>query len=270
MARVVRFTWILLLSGPALFPPEALCQLHDVEWKEAVTLGSQLGTVTYEGADAVRPEPQDAVVGANGYVLSGSVTFDPGPPNTRTSIEGDNTGTFFDMVGQAVSTIVFEFVVRETSPPPAAVSRVPVTAVLRGGATAGGDAALFASGFASADLSTPRGSVGYWSTEVDNAGGPASREFNETVRHELSPHVIVTGTLTARSRMATDIRERRTTASASAWVDPVIAIADETIPGTAVNYRDHFQIETAPGYWALDTVPARTTTWGKIKRLYMH
>jgi hypothetical protein len=270
MARILPLVWILILSGQAFLPSRASCQLRDVEWKEAVTLGSQLGSVTHEGADPARPEPQNWIVGANGYALSGSVTFDVGPPNTRTHIEGDNQSTYSDMAGQAVSTIVFEFVVRETSPPPVAVSQVPVTAVLRGGASAGGDAVLYANGFASADLSTPRGSIGFWSTEVDNGSGPVSKEFNETVRYELSPHVIVTGTLTARSRMATDIRVTLTAASASAWVDPVIAIADETIPGTALSYRDHYQIETAPGYWALDTVPVRTTTWGKIKRLYMH
>jgi len=51
-------------------------------------------------------------------------------------------------------------------------------------------------------------------------------------------------------------------------IDPVIEVADEVIPGTAVNYRDYFGVEFAPGYDALGSVPTRNATWGMIKKRY--
>ena len=58
-------------------------------------------------------------------------------------------------------------------------------------------------------------------------------------------------------------------ASASAFVDPIIEVADETIPGTSDSYRDHFDIEFGNGYYALgDPTPVEPATWGRIKSLY--
>lgn len=41
------------------------------------------------------------------------------------------------------------------------------------------------------------------------------------------------------------------------------------IPGTTDNFRDFYEVEFSPGYWALGFPTATTpTSWGRIKSLY--
>ena len=48
----------------------------------------------------------------------------------------------------------------------------------------------------------------------------------------------------------------------------MIAVANEVIPGTAVNYRDYFKVEFAPGYDALGSTPTQSATWGMLKKKF--
>jgi hypothetical protein len=84
----------------------------------------------------------------------------------------------------------------------------------------------------------------------------------------LAPDEVVSGEIFVDASIGAESPTEGTASTAEATFDPVIEIADMTIPGTTASYRDYFTVEFSPGYFALGQVPVERTTWGQIKRLY--
>jgi hypothetical protein len=169
-----------------------------------------------------------------------------------------------------IGFINYQFAVRETSSPPVSVSTVPVNVQVQGTADADGDGALFAQASAGANFwSLVQGTMDVWQVSADNSQGQASDSFNESVQYMLEPDEVVNGGLQVSANINPKKMQNNTSSSSIGWADPIIEIADETIPGGGgATYRDHYEIEFANGYWALGSIPVQDTTWGKIKRLY--
>jgi len=97
--------------------------------------------------------------------------------------------------------------------------------------------------------------------------GPILLDATQTV--SIQPGVVLDGSISvlaiaALFTVSTDI-------GATASVGPAFEITGDFIPGTESQYRDFFEIEYSPGYWALrDTTPVAPTTWGKLKAFYSH
>ena len=241
-------------------------QLSDAAWNETLTLTTNLGTDYYPGVDPAVPEPQVGSLSGTNYGADGSVTFGSGPPNVTSSANATYTSGITYLGVTSYCRIDFQFAVRQTSAPPVAVTTVPVNVTVQG--TVGVAGGIFASAFSTVNLATFQGPIASWAAGVDNSAGTATDGFNETVQIDLAPDLVVDGDMTADAGIAGEVLVTGTFATASSWVDPVIAVADETIPGSSDSYRDHYEIEFSPGYYALDQSPVERTTWGKIKRLY--
>lgn len=259
---------VCLLAIPVL-TSLAHAQLNDVEWSESCSAVTNLGSDSNTGSDPNMPEPQTASLSGGSYSISGSVSFAGGPPNVTSHLEGSYTSGLTYMGGTAYCRIDYSFVVRElASPPVISVGPVPVNVTVQGTVGVTGDAALFANAYAAATLSTTLGPLRDWTITVSNDQGQASDSFNETARIDLDPDQVVMGDLTASANIAGEVLQSGTSSSGTAWIDPVIEIADELIPGSSFNFRDYYEIEVAPGYWALGTAPVASTTWGRLKNLY--
>jgi hypothetical protein len=73
--------------------------------------------------------------------------------------------------------------------------------------------------------------------------------------------------MTATASMGTVSTGGAATGTATGMIDPVIEIADQTIPGTSSSYRDYYTLEFSEGYDA--QTPVERTTFGRIKRMFM-
>ena len=84
----------------------------------------------------------------------------------------------------------------------------------------------------------------------------------------LAPDEVVNGSISVSANIWPNEMQAGSSSSSTGWVDPIVSIANQTIPESSANYRDHYEIEYAPGYWALGSTPVQETTWGRIKQLY--
>jgi hypothetical protein len=61
---------------------------------------------------------------------------------------------------------------------------------------------------------------------------------------------------------------RSGTTHATASIETAIEVADQLIPGTSTNYRDFYELEFSPGYYALRPEAVQSSTWSEVKSLY--
>ena len=189
---------------------------------------------------------------------------------TASIVADYGSGDLLDLSGTLIGFVNFQFAVREKSSPPVTVDTVPVNVYGVGTADTDGDAELYAS--ASAGLSfwsLVQGTIEVWQVSVNNMEGPASESHTQDSQYLLEPDEVVNGGITVSAVVNPSTMQPGTSSSSMGWVDPIIEVADEAIPGGGGStYRDHYEIEFAPGYWALGTMPVQETTWGRIKQLY--
>ena len=153
--------------------------------------------------------------------------------------------------------------------PPVPVTTVPVHIHAQGTTNATGDSTLRAASFSRFTLISTALLVS-WDVTADNVGGgsPLSDSFDNDDQLELAPDEVVSGEIFVDAGISAESPPGEAASSAEATFDPVIEVADMTIPGTTASFRDYFTVEFSPGYFALGQIPIERTTWGKIKRLF--
>jgi len=245
-------------------------QLQDVEWNESLNLIANPDSMySQTGSDPAIPEPLSGMLAGSGYSIGGSVTFASGAPNVTSDVQGSYQSGLFYLEGSAYGRIDFEFAVRLVTTPPISVSSVPVNVHVQGTAGVTGNGDLFAAAWSSVNIATGSGPLGGWMVQVDNSSGQTTDNFNESPQYQLAPDTVVFGDKTASASIQGEGLVPGSSATATAWVDPIIEIADEPIPGGGgASYRDFFDIEFADGYAALDELAIQDATWEEIKQLY--
>jgi len=267
-----RLSAIALLSL-LILPAIGFAQLVDPAiWSEQVGLNADNASDGGLGNDDAVPEPQSASLSGSSYSIDGSVSFNsPGAPNATADMSASYTSGLSSFLGGSVTCqIIFSFRVVETSPPPITLQNVRVDITASGTADAGGDSDLFSNALATFVVGTPaQPTMVDLSATASNSGGVLSDSFNETNQIILGPSGGANVTMTVQATIAPEVLVSGTSATATAFVDPIIVMADELIVGGGgANYRDHYVIEFVDGYWALGSTPVQPTTWGKIKSLY--
>jgi hypothetical protein len=263
VARIV--VWFLVLT---LFPTVARAQLRDTEWTEYVLLRGNELTAEQWGEDDLAPEYVSRGLVSGSVGCLGSVEFGPpGPPQGTASVHA--TSESEDVRASAVFTVEFDARVQETSSPSVSVTHVPVSVSVAGSATASGDSSLPATAvavfFIRHDFTIPV----LLRAEAGNAGEGSvmSDSFEETVTIDIQLGLPLECQMRAVTEILAEPGIGR--ADATAFLDPVIEVADEPIPGTTDSYRDHYEVELGPGYYALgQPTPILPSTWGRVKSSY--
>lgn len=273
--RTIFVTRIFCLSAIALFcslmaPPMVNAQLVGTQWTEQISLSTDSNEDNRTGTDSSLPEALNAQLTGAGYELNGDISFQsPGAPNVTTAVSaslGANSLTF--MTGSSFGQVSFQFLVTLTSTPPVPVTVVPVVISATGTVAAEGDLEMTAYGDSKFEVWTVGDIFATWTAFTSNTSS-GSDSFAEGVRLEFAPGFVGNCTMTASAGISAEILQSGISASATAYIDPVFSIADEIIPGSTANYRDHFEVQLSPGYWALgNPTPVEKTTWGRIKRFY--
>jgi len=259
------FVVIVLLA-----PSTGHAQLSATMWNESLSLDADATSGGQPGADSELPEPLSDNLSGSQYSIDGSVSFGPpGPPQATSTVSGSYTSGLNNFLGgNAYVRIDFTFQVRQTSSPPVSVSAVPITVHAAGSVNATGDAAMFANASSSFELFTSQGPLVSYDVMASNGTGGSSDSFNEMFQTTLAPDLTVSGAMTASANVGAEGLQPNIQGSATAFIDPVIEVVDDVIPGTGSSYRDYFDIEFGSGYFALDTVPVEPATWGQIKTRY--
>ena len=263
----------LVLSTPLLTSAASRTSssLENTAWLESVILTSSDSSLSSDGVDDAVPEPLTASLVGAGYSLNGQVVFPSGgAPNVAITLGAQHESGGPALIGSLVGCrINFQFQVLESALPPVPVTTVPVHIHAQGTAEASGDSTLRAASFSRFTLISTALLIS-WDVSADNVGGgaPLSDSFNNDDQLELAPDEVVSGEIFLDGGIGAETLPEVAASSAEATFDPVIEVADITIPGTSANFRDFFTIEFSPGYFALGQVPVERTTWGNIKRLY--
>lgn len=267
----LRSLQIILLAIGLLVPSLVQAQLNDALWIETLSMTSNTDSFASGPDDQAVPQSYTESISGSSFLMDGKVSFAVGAPNATCSLEALYNNGLTVLGGTANCQMVFEFTVRETSPPPVLVSSVPVNVQVLGDVSVDGDLSFFASAQSSVSLvGQITGPIDSWQVAVDNSLGSDSDAFGASGQYDLAPDEVVVGTMIATVAIGAEVLQDNTSATAEASVDPVIEVVDDTIPGTSDRYGQHYEIEFSNGYWALLESPVRETTWGKIKRLYVN
>lgn len=267
MIRTIIFP-VLFVS---LLPGFAAAQLQDTHWSETVTVSANEVNSQEVGQDIAMPEAisQNATDGIAG--CTGNVSFGPpGPPQGTSTMSGFSESNGSDVTGVAVLNISFFARVVQTSTPDVMVTTVPVSISASGTADASGS---WTGAQSFSDVTILLGLDDVFVAHVDASsnslsGFPETDSFDESLIADIPVNGVLNGALIAQASI-TALNADSGGANASAFVDPVIEVADQVIPGSSASYRDHFQIEFGAGYYALgNPTPVEPTTWGRIKSLY--
>jgi len=261
--------------------PSAQAQLAQTIWAESLSLTAGVESGGGSGSDNSMPEPlSDSILGPQGgddYSISGSVAFSPVPsfPQTTCTISTNyNSGDITSLTGNAFSSIIFRFVVVQTSSGGPGVSQVPVSVQAAGTAEVTADGGTFAAAGSSFIVRMDEGGQALiFEQIIANTGGggtPTSDSFLVSSQLMVPPGAVLQGDMQANANSTASFNQGSTSGTATGFVDPVIEVADELIPGGGgASYRDFYEIEFSDGYLALgDPTPVEPTTWGRIKRLY--
>lgn len=246
-------------------------QLNVTSWEESLSFDLAPDPSFSEmGSSNVVPEPLSTSFNGASYSYSGGISFDPGDPNVTCEVEANYmTGlTAFD--GSAFSHIGFQFRVIETSPPPVVVGMVPVDVSASGSVQATGNGDLYASGTSVFNLSNGQVTILNDAAFAENTNGPASDSFLLSQLLALAPGEVMSVDLNATAAVAAFTIQDNIFAGGFAYIDHLIEVADQTIPGSSASYRDHYEVEFGSGYDALNPTPVLETTWGRLKGLYQN
>jgi hypothetical protein len=263
----------LLLVAWSLEPAQSQ-SLNQTQWYESLALNGDEQTAQGLGADDSSPEPQSNAISGSTWSLDGDITFGPpGPPHVTTQVNGSHTsGAAFFLGATAYVMISFEFQLTQIASAPVTITSVPLTVHSQGSATTTGDEEFFAIAFAFLDLGWEGGplvSMEARATNTPTDEWPDSDSFNESQRFTVPPTAEVFGSMASNANIAAEVPQSGIAASAEAFIDPIIEVADETIPGTSMSYRDVFEVEMSDGFFALgDPTSVRRAGWGTVKSLY--
>jgi hypothetical protein len=261
-----------LAAGLLLLPVPLAAQpaLSPALWDENVSLSAGGEDVSFAGSDPFVPEPASEELSGDGYYLAGNVFFGPpGPPEGAAAITWDVPAGGPSVQMATSVSIDFQLAVVQTAAPPGGVTEVPVRVAATGSATATGGvgpvaASIFRFQAVGIEILITR--------RVDADDNPDtsipvsdSFDLDETVEIPVDMVVLVSMSAFASGTMVDQGAARQ--GSALGFIDPVVEVADETVPGSSSSYREFFTIEFSEGYDAQST-PVERTTVGDLKRRF--
>ena len=242
--------------------------LENATWIEAIQVTSSAGSTSTLGVNDAAPEPITDSLTGDDYSLNGAVAFPvAGAPNTAVTLSARHGSGLTQIGALSGCRIDFQFRVVESATPPVPVTLVPVHIHAEGTADASGDPTIRAAAFSQFTLIGAGALLIFWGVDADNVSGgpPPSDSFANDDQLDLARGVVIAGELFVDASIGTESPAEDAAVQAGATADPVIEIADVTIPGTAASFRDYFTVEFSPGYFALGPTPVERTTWGAIK-----
>jgi hypothetical protein len=265
---------VLCLSLPAIVHADPL---PSATWTETMSIHAATVTKEYGGQDAIAPEALSGTLSASQYSLEGDVTFGhSGPPFAIAHAKGSLTNGGGDLLHPlsygviSESVITFDLMIVPTHVPPVQVENVPFVITSVGSLFATGQCTFCVSaGTASGSMVVYENDVEVFNKTVSITSNDGQASMAAADGISLHPGSILHCSLTVLAQMGVAFSG---SGESTASLGPGFEISSAFIPGTEYQYRDFFQIEYSPGYWALgNPTPVNPTTWGRIKSLYsMH
>jgi len=259
-------TLVLVAGSLLLLAPVVSAELSNTQWQES----TQVSRDEQSDVDAGEPSvPVSTSSSLTGVLASVFYPTTPSPPSVTSTVSGSASAD--EVNAWAFAAVTFQFQLNETTTPPVSITSVPMAATAKGTADASGTSEFSAT--ARAGLTLVGESVGALVTLEACAKSPgpsASAAFNETVSFSIDPAEVVTGNLLASAQISM-FSPASGNAGAEAFIDPIIVVSSDIIPGTSTRYDEVYEVEFSPGYWALgNPTPVEASTWGRIKQLYTH
>jgi hypothetical protein len=256
--------------------PPASAQLADAMWIENVSIQVDFDFGGEIGSDNSKPENLSSSRSGDDYVASGSVTYAQSavPEVTCEASTNYQAGELTNLIVDTSASVIWRFVVVESASGGPSVSSVPIHVTAQGSASVTADAATLSAANARFSIRYEEGAVAvvYEDIVANNVGGttPLSDTFAVDDQFpmpidEVFVALIITG---ASSRASFD--QGPAVGSATGFVDPIIEVADELIPGSSSNYRDYYTVEFSKGHDAGDpSTPLRSSpSMGELKSRY--
>lgn len=258
---------LVLLAGRA----EAQFPLSPALWQENISLDVQTiesQMTSFMGSDPNAPEPRTEALTGIGYDVTGSIEFgSTESPEGTAQVTWDISEAGAALNLTSIVNIDFQVRVIETAPPPVSVTEVPVHLLATGSVSV---EQIFGPRATSSFSFRVIGTSVVISANLDLYGDPDSTKTTDSFTIDetplVPPDVVVLVSMSAAAQMGTVGTGGTATGSAVGMVDPIIEIADETIPGTTNSYRDFFTVEFSDGYNA--QTPVIPVTWGQLKQLF--
>lgn len=253
-------------------PAAASAQLQATQWYETTNVQANELTDQNLGLDIAIPETvisevSDGVAGSAATVNHGP----PGPPSGTAGINAYSELAGSDLTAVANMTVNFFARLIQTSPPPVSVTTVPVSFSASGTVNASGTPSIQGQCLSNVTILLGLDPVLTADIRASNnpgSGYPTSDSFDESTVSNVALGDLINASLIAQASV-TAFGADAGSVTATAFVDPVIEVMDQTIPGTSSSYRDYFEVEFGPGYYALgNPTPVVPTTWGDIKTRY--
>lgn len=246
--------------------------LNATTWTETISGYVDAAFDGSAGVDVLAPEDLSLNSSGNNWNLIGDVTFGTsGPPSVTVSMSGNlQSGVSSVFGGSSYAYVTFEFRVRQNAAPPVSVTEVPVTVHSSGSADATGNVNLYAGAFAYLDISSQlQGPLAAFGTGASNdPADPNHDSFDMTQSFSVPPGTVLQGEMAASAGVGSELVMLGYNSGATAFIDPVIEVADEIIPGTSSSYRDYFDIEFGSGYQIGNPTAVEQKTWSDLKALY--
>ena len=263
---------IFLTAAMLVLAGGAQAQLAPTFWSENISLDVQAGidnqNTSFMGADMEAPESHTEQLTGNDFEVTGSVLFGTtAVPEGTAQVTWDISPVGASLNLSSILNIDFQARVIETATPPVSVSEVPVRIVSNGSVAVEqffGPRAT--SSFQFRVLTTTVLVTGNLDLYGDPESTTTTDSFSIDQVEMVPPNLVALVSMTATASMGTVGTGGAATGAATAMIDPIIEVADQTIPGTSDSYRDYYTIEFSPGYDA--QTPVKKTTFGQIKRRY--
>jgi hypothetical protein len=270
MVRTIRTSGWLAGAACVLLTAPASAQLQPTSWTELVGFFICLSDPRWLGQDPASPEPLLQSVTATNYSLETDLTFGPpGPPFVTAHSEGTLSAYLycaFQNRATAQGTVTFQLRIIEKAPPPVVVESVPMMISIHGSVVTAANS--YGDAVASVAIMNGNTEVFRKLSEASTGGNPGPIPLDATKTVSMQPGVVLDGSISVLSVVALYTLGTGIGATASAGSD--FEITSDVIPGTNYLYRNFFDIEYSPGYWALgNPTPVQTSTWGKIKSQYL-
>ena len=263
---------VLALAG--LLDSAATQPLNATQWFESLSIdaGSQPGGSV--GIDDSQPEPLAGSLTSANWNIEGDIVFGPpGPPHATTHVNGSYQSGLIFIGATGYVMISFEFRVAAASAPPVPVTMVPMRVQSQGRAEVTGDVDFFASALAFLDLWSAAGPLVSLEARATNDPGdnnPNLDSFNETRSFSAPANAVLSGSMVATATIQAEVPPAGIAATGEAFIDPIIEVSDDLIPGTSTRYSDVFEVEFSDGYFAQgDPTPVAPTSWSRVKSAYL-
>ncbi len=277
--RSERSTWraaiaaALILALGGLAHPASAQPLNATQWFESLSIDADGQSGGSVGVDEAQPEPLAGNLNHANWSLDGDVVFGPaGPPHATTHVSGSHQSGLSFLGATGYVMISFEIRVNATGNPPVPVNSVPMRIHSQGRAEAHGDAEFFASALAFLDMGAETGplvSLEARATNDPNDNDPNQDSFNEVRSFSAQPNSVIFGSMAATATVQAEVPPSGISANAEAFIDPIIEVSDDFIPGTSTRYSDVFEVEFSDGFFALgEPTAVEPASWSRVKSAY--